>query len=135
MSYEGPTTIDKLYVKLVQVRAHTVGAREEAAWVQVLNSSATIDILASKDATIDLGRSLVASGKYDIVRLRVTNVTAIIDGVPLRPSWPRTDLMANATFTVNFAQDTRLTLILKVDMARLKLDRQFQPSISIQGAR
>ena len=83
----GPGVIDHLYVKFTSLQFHTYGFGFGAGWVNVTETTPTVDLVPTPTQFLPqiVASAQITSGRYDAIRLLMTNSTAMIGGthVPL----------------------------------------------------
>ena len=91
--------IDHLYVKFANLQFHTYGFGFGAGWVSVNETTPTIDLIpiTSQFLPQSVASAQITSGRYDAIRLFMTNSTALVSFT--RVSLPNTPTL-NANFTL-----------------------------------
>jgi len=91
--------IDHLYVKFANLQFHTYGFGFGAGWVSVNETTPTIDLIpiTSQFLPQTVASAQITSGRYDAIRLFMTNSTALVGFT--RVSLPNTPTL-NANFTL-----------------------------------
>jgi len=91
--------IDHLYVKFANLQFHTYGFGFGAGWVSVNETTPTIDLIpiTSQFLPQSVASAQITSGRYDAIRLFMTNSTALVGFT--RVSLPNTPTL-NANFTL-----------------------------------
>jgi uncharacterized protein DUF4382 len=94
-----PGVIDHLYVKVGSLQFHTYGFGFGAGWVNVNETTPTIDLIPLPAQFLPqiVASAQITSGRYDAVRLFMTNSTALIGTTRLSLSNTPT---LNANFTL-----------------------------------
>jgi len=79
--------IDHLYVKFANLQFHTYGFGSSAGWVNVTETTPTIDLIPITSQFLPqiVASAQITSGRYDAIRLFMTNSTALVGSthVPL----------------------------------------------------
>ncbi len=75
-----PGGIDHLYVKFTSLQFHTYGLRFAAGWVSVNETTPIIDLIHIPTQFLPqiVASAQITSGRYDAIRLFMTNSTALI---------------------------------------------------------
>jgi hypothetical protein len=91
--------IDHLYVKFANLQFHTYGFGFGAGWVSVNETTPTIDLIPITSQFLPqiVASAQITSGRYDAIRLFMTNSTALVGFT--RVSLPNTPTL-NANFTL-----------------------------------
>jgi len=91
--------IDHLYVKFANLQLHTYGFGFGAGWFNVTETTPTIDLIpiASQFLPQIVASAQITSGRYDAIRLVMTNSTALVGSS--RVSLSNTPTL-NANFTL-----------------------------------
>jgi len=91
--------IDHLYVKFANLQFHTYGFGFGAGWVSVNETTPTIDLIPITSQFLPqiVASAQITSGRYDAIRLSMTNSTALV-GIT-RVSLSNTPTL-NANFTL-----------------------------------
>jgi hypothetical protein len=91
--------INHLYVKFANLQFHTYGFGFGAGWVSVNETTPTIDLIPITSQFLPqiVASAQITSGRYDAIRLFMTNSTALIGST--RVSLPNTPTL-NANFTL-----------------------------------
>jgi hypothetical protein len=91
--------IDHLYVKFANLQFHTYGFGFGAGWVSVNGTTPTIDLIPITSQFLPqiVASAQITSGRYDAIRLSMTNSTALV-GIT-RVSLSNTPTL-NANFTL-----------------------------------
>ena len=91
--------IDHLYVKFANLQFHTYGFAFGAGWVGVNETTPTIDLIPITSQFLPqiVASAQITSGRYDAIRLSMTNSTALV-GIT-RVSLSNTPTL-NANFTL-----------------------------------
>jgi hypothetical protein len=91
--------IDHLYVKFANLQFHTYGFGSGAGWVSVNETTPTIDLIPITSQFLPqiVASAQITSGRYDAIRLSMTNSTALV-GIT-RVSLSNTPTL-NANFTL-----------------------------------
>jgi hypothetical protein len=91
--------IDHLYVKFANLQFHTYGFGFAAGWVSVNETTPTIDLIPITSQFLPqiVASAQITSGRYDAIRLFMTNSTALV-GIT-RVSLSNTPTL-NANFTL-----------------------------------
>jgi hypothetical protein len=94
-----PGVIDHLYVKFTSLQLHTYGFGFGAGWVSVSETTATIDLIPIPTQLLPqiVASVPITSGRYDAIRLIMTNSTALIGTTQVSLSNTPT---LNANFTL-----------------------------------
>ncbi len=92
-----PGVIDHLYVKFTSLQFHTFGFRSDTGWVTVNETTPTIDLIPVPTQFLPqiVASAQITSGRYDAVRLFMTNSTALIGST-------RIPLSNTPTLSANF---------------------------------
>jgi len=132
LSVEGgrEVTADRLLIQFGRIEAHANTLRG-SGWVTLANSSSAFDLL-SQDREYRIASGLVGTGKYDGLRLSITNATMVKEGKSTQLIAQRF-IIASGNFTVRFAQTTPLTLVIAVDPGKLETQHRLEASISIKS--
>jgi Domain of unknown function (DUF4382) len=95
-----PGVIDHLYVKFMSLQFHTYGVGFVAGWVNVTEPTPTVDLVPVPGPGQYLAQVVasaqITSGRYDAIRLVMTNSTAIVGASHV--SLPNAPVL-NANFT------------------------------------
>src|SRR4029077_17130867 len=98
-----PGVIDHLYIKVMRLQFHTYGFGfgTGAGWVNTTETTPTIDLIPIPTQFLPqiLASAHITSGRYDAIRLLMTNSTAIIGGTHVSLSNSPT-LSANFTLPI-----------------------------------
>ena len=91
--------IDHLYVKFANLQFHTYGFGFGAGWVSVNETTPTIDLIPITSQFLPqiVASAQITSGRYDAIRLFMTNSTALVGFT--RVSLPNTPTL-NANFSL-----------------------------------
>jgi len=75
-----PGVIDHLYVKFASLQFHTYGFGFGTGWVNVNETTPTIDLIPIRTQFLPqiVDSAQITSGRYDAIRLFMTNSTALI---------------------------------------------------------
>src|SRR5690349_5424278 len=75
-----PGVIDHLYVKFTSLQFHTNGVGFLAGWVNVTQITPTVDLVPIPSQFLPqiVASAQITSGRYDAIRLIMTNSTAIV---------------------------------------------------------
>jgi uncharacterized protein DUF4382 len=75
-----PGVIEHLYIKFTSLQFHTPGFGFSAGWVSVNETTPTIDLIpmATQFVPQIVASAQITSGRYDAIRLFMTNSTALI---------------------------------------------------------
>src|SRR5437899_8952170 len=75
-----PGVIDHLYVKFTSLQFHTYGFGSSAGWANVTETTPTIDLIPIPTQFLPqiVASAQITSGRYDAIRLFMTNSTALI---------------------------------------------------------
>jgi uncharacterized protein DUF4382 len=94
-----PGVIDHLYVKFTTLQFHTNGVGFLAGWVNVTQITPTVDLVPIPSQFLPqiVASAQITSGRYDAIRLIMTNSTAIVGAN--RVSLPNAPTL-NANFTL-----------------------------------
>ena len=96
-----PGVIDHLYVKFTNLQFHTYGFvfGTGAGWVNVTETTPTIDLIPTPTQFLPqiVASAQISSGRYDAIRLLMTNSTAVIGSIHVSLSNTPT---LNANFTL-----------------------------------
>ena len=94
-----PGVIDHLYVKFASLQFHTYGFGSGVGWVNVTETTPIIDLIPTPTQFLPqvVASAQITSGRYDAVRLLMTNSTAVIGGIDVPLSNTPT---LNADFTL-----------------------------------
>jgi len=111
LSSSPPVGVEHLYVTIREISVHRADTREPEGWFVMTNQSRQIDLSAvNSSQTVGLGSASL--GQYDMIRVRVTNATAILNNTSKRVQLP------SSVFTVPFSFLVRLgvqtVIMLKV---------------------
>src|SRR5439155_383410 len=93
--------IDHLYVKFANLQFHTYGFGSSAGWVNVTETTPIIDLIPMTSQFLPqiVASAQITSGRYDAIRLFMTNSTALVGSSHVSLSNTPT-LSANFTFPV-----------------------------------
>jgi hypothetical protein len=94
-----PGVIDHLYVKVKSLQFHTYGFGFGVGWANVTETTPTIDLIPIRTQFLPqiVASAQITSGRYDAVRLFMTNSTALIGTTSVSLSNTPT---LNANFTL-----------------------------------
>jgi Domain of unknown function (DUF4382) len=94
-----PGVIDHLYVKFTSLQFHTHGVGFGAGWVNVTETTPTVDLVPVPSQFLPqiVASAQITSGRYDAIRLVMTNSTAMVGAN--RVSLPNAPVL-NANFTL-----------------------------------
>ncbi len=97
-----PGVIDHLYIKFTSLRFHTYGFGSGAGWVNVTETTPTIDLIPGPTQFLPhiVASAQITSGRYDAIQLLMTNSTALIGTTPVSLSNTPT-LSANFTLPIS----------------------------------
>jgi len=95
---------------------------EEAGWITVLNESKTYDLLALTNLEKLLTSADMEAGSYNIIRLRISNVSVVLNGQAQEAKLPSSKIDIKVHFTVT-ANSTSL----------VSLDFNLNDSLHITG--
>lgn len=92
-----PGVIDHLYVKFAGLQFHTFGFDFGKGWVNVNETTPTIDLVPLPTNFLPqiVASAQITSGRYDAIRLSMTNSTAVIGATQV-------PLSNNPTLNANF---------------------------------
>jgi Domain of unknown function (DUF4382) len=92
-----PGVIDHLYVKFTSLQFHTFGFDFGKGWVNVTQTTSAVDLIPTQNKFLPeiVASTQITSGRYDAIRLFMTNSTALIGANPLPVS-------NTPTLTANF---------------------------------
>ena len=94
-----PGVIDHLYIKVMRLQFHThgFGFGTGAGWVNITETTPTIDLIPTPTQFLPqiVASAQVTSGRYDAIRLFMTNSTALIGTTQV-------SLSNNPTLNANF---------------------------------
>jgi Domain of unknown function (DUF4382) len=94
-----PGAINHLYIKFTSLQLHTYGFGFGSGWVNVTETTPTIDLISTPTQFLPqiVASGQITSGRYDAIKLIMTNSTALIGTTPV--SLPNTPTL-NANFTL-----------------------------------
>jgi hypothetical protein len=92
-----PGVIDHLYIKVMRLQFHTYGFGTGAGWVNITETTPAIDLIPTPTQFLPqiVASAQVTSGRYDAIRLFMTNSTALIGTTQV-------SLSNNPTLSANF---------------------------------
>ena len=96
-----PGGIDHLYIKFMSLQFHTYGFGTSTGWVNVNETTPIIDLIPAPSQFLPqiAASAQITSGRYDSIRLNMTNSTAVIGATHVSLSNTPT-LSANFTLPV-----------------------------------
>ncbi|HZY47635.1 MAG TPA: DUF4382 domain-containing protein, partial [Candidatus Bathyarchaeia archaeon] len=92
---------DHLYIRLSSLELHTYGFGPAAGWVNVNQTTQPVDLIHAQAQFLPqlVASASLTSGRYDAIRLFLTNSTALIGTRPV--SLPKTPILsANLTLPI-----------------------------------
>jgi hypothetical protein len=102
---------DHVYVTIGEISAHRADITGLSGWQSISNKSTRVDLtLANRSETVALGT--LSLGRYETVRVRVTNATVIINGTSQKVQLESSVFTIPFSFLTRFGADT--VIILKV---------------------
>ncbi len=104
--------LQSLNVTITEVSAHRAGLPEASGWVVISNETRTFDILKVANLTTDLAAGSLSLGRYDMLRLFITNATALVNGTKVRVELPTTVVDIPISFDSRLRIET--VLLVKV---------------------
>jgi len=114
-SSSSPVDVEHLYLTISEISAHRTDTREPSGWFTVTNQSSRID-LASVNSTQTIGLGSVSVGQYDMVRVRITNATAVANSTSKRVQLPSTVFTIPVSFLVQLGPQTVVRLKIVPDV-------------------
>jgi len=71
--------MEHLYVTIVEVSGHRADTAQPSGWLSISNKSVQVDLAATNSSQL-IGLGIVSLGEYDMIRVRISNATAVVDG-------------------------------------------------------
>jgi len=109
MSSSSRVTVEHLYVTIGEIRAHRADTREPEGWFMMSNQSSQVD-LAAVNSTQIAGLGQVPLGQYDMIRLRITNATAVVNDTSKRVQLPSNVFTVQVSFLARLGVQTVITM-------------------------
>ena len=124
------TNADHVYVLVGDVWVHRVGQSSSDGWRLVSNQSQTVDLVSLKDSTLAFAKGQVPVGRYDEIRMAISNVTWVLDQTTTRLSVQIPQLQANLEFKAQAGRGSTISVVLTGQSETMSDTRFFVPNMT-----
>lgn len=104
--------LQSLNVTVTEISAHRSGMPEATGWVTISNETKTLDFLRIANLTEHLMSGTLSLGRYDRIRLFVTNATALVNGTSTRVELPQAIVDVPVAFDSRYGVSTTILVTI-----------------------
>ena len=102
--------MERIYVTYKLVMAHPSNMRNDSGWRVVANETRRLELVALTNTTELLLQSRLTAGKYNMIKIQITNASAVINGTEVSLEIPPKDVMISIEFTLRMERETTILL-------------------------
>jgi len=103
-------TLEGIYVNFKLVMAHPSNMANDSGWRILANETRRLELVALTNTTEIFLQSHLAAGKYNMIRIQITNASAIVNGNEVKLEAPPKDVTINVEFTLRTDRETTILL-------------------------
>lgn len=103
-------TVEQIYVTYKLVMAHPSNMGNDSGWRVVANETRRLELVALTNTTELLLQSRLTAGKYNMIKIQITNASAIVNGTEVKLEVPPKDVMITVEFTLRIDRETTILL-------------------------
>ncbi len=107
---ETEQTLERVYVTYKLVMAHLSNVENNSGWRVIANETRRFELLGLTDMTELFAQSRLSVGKYNMIRIQITNASAVINGTEVSLEVPPKDVMIGIEFTLRMDKETNVLL-------------------------
>ena len=103
-------TVERIYVTCKLVMAHPSNMANDSGWRVLANETRRLELAALTSTSELFLQSRLTAGKYDMIKIQITNASAMVNGTEVRLEVPPKDVMINVEFTLRIDRETTILL-------------------------
>ena len=103
-------TVEHVYVTYKLVMAHPSNVANDSGWRVVANETRRFELVALSNMTELFVQSRLTLGKYNMIKIQITNASAVINGTEVSLEIPPKDVMISIEFTLRMERETTILL-------------------------
>jgi len=103
-------TVERIYVTSKLVMAHPSNVANDSGWRVVANETRRLELVGLTNMTELFVQSRLTAGKYDMIKIQITNASAIVNGSEVKLEVPPKDVMIIVEFTLRIDRETTVLL-------------------------
>lgn len=120
-----------LYTKYSNVALHRTGEGEKTGWIELINMTATYNLMDLGNTTETLLRSRITAGRYDKIRFTLVEATAVVNGSKVNLSINRALTILNIEVSIGYGEERILLLDFKSNSAVARTSRTYENSPTV----
>jgi len=123
-------SVERIYVTCKLVMAHPSNVANNSGWRVLANETRRLELVALANTTELFAESRLAAGKYDMIKIQITNASAIINGTEVELEAPPKDVMITVEFTLRIDRETTILLDLQSNYQEILTLKRVLPVVN-----
>jgi len=123
-------TVERIYLTYKLVTAHPSNMANDSGWRVVANETRRLELVALTNTTELFVQSRLAAGKYDKIKIQITNASAIVNGTEVKLEAPPRDVTIVVEFTLRIDRETTVLLDFQSDYQEIVTLKRLLPVVN-----
>ena len=124
------SSVERIYVTYKLVMAHPSNVANDSGWRVLSNETRRLELVALTNTTELFAESRLAAGKYDMIKIQITNASAIVNGTEVKLEAPPRDVMITVEFTLRIDRETTVLLDFQSNYEEILTLRRILPVVN-----
>jgi hypothetical protein len=122
--------VERIYVIYKLVMAHPSNVANDSGWRVLANETRRLELVALTNTTELFAESRLTAGKYDMIKIQITNASAIVNGTEVKLETPPRDLMIAVQFTLRIDRETTVLLDFQSNYEEISTLKRMVPVVN-----
>jgi len=124
------STVERVYVTYKLVMAHPSNTANDSGWRVLANETRTLELVALTNATELFVQSRLNAGKYNMIKIQITNASAVVNGTEVKLEVPPKDVMIIVEFTLRIDRETTILLDFQINYEEILTLKRLLPVVN-----
>jgi len=103
-------TVERIYFTYKLVAAHPSNMANDSGWKVLANETRRLELVALTNTTELLAESRLTAGRYNMIKIQITNASAIVNGTEVNLELPPRNVIVIVEFTLRIDRETTILL-------------------------
>jgi hypothetical protein len=126
---------EPIYAKCSNIALHRAGEGEKTGWIELVNATGTYDLSSLGNVTETVLRSRITAGRYDKIRFKVAEASAVVNGSKVNLSIKQSVMTLDLELSIGHGEERIVLLDFKSNSTMARVGKVFESSPTVSVVR